>query len=1046
MSEEPELNDHGEVSPKPKFGPGSKYSDPRDSKFLPGSSLEDRERGNSSDIGLANITSGATSFFKPTDKISKLTRLKNFGSRNRKKASIGVLAGTGTIGVALALFSLILPLKVEMVVQNVEKKFMASSKNAVSHETDTLVKRFILKRVIPGYSGKSCVSTRVVSKDCSAVKKSVALNPVSNLYNTWAEAKVETNLANKHGIEIKKMPDGTWRLKTPSTSGDGVDIGKDGSKIDNAFNKVGAADIRKAVREETSWYNMMTRYKAGRLLEQKYGVKRCVIACKTKDKIDAKVAANRNMAKILTVERVIMPRNQSLGIVLACFLSGCDPTTNAQPDGDPGAPSSNGEPVNPEVEGNVSQALRDFAAKYNVLDEAALKVLQQTADDIGKNGLTKYLVQKGLTKIGLEAGAQMASDAIPVVGWMNLAAKVISFGDNAGPAFKKLSYVTNAYAAVQLYSMYRTYADEIHTGNVSATNVGSWVNSLGAGGSDNPNDPKLGGNANAEQSPAWGYVMGKSPTSSAFLGNDDGAKVYAATAGGSSGAYLCNDGKPIPANQTLCDEEILGGGNNIANSVHDFLNTPGVGVITTFAKVWTGSVGKLVGGVTDILSGAFSKATDVANGWCGIAGNVIGSITTAGYCEAKSLMDEATPKITEAVVSRVIPSPFGTNMSGGRTMTMIAAGGDVAGNDFAHHGIGGRALSAQESADIQNQELSKDQQEFASLPLYDRLFSTDTQYSLISRAAIATPSSFSVSFSGMFSSIFSNIFNGFGSIFSGKTAWAATPAQTDPYGVTQYGYTQADLDKIGDPEVYWDNNCMDDASKGYQKDNSYNLEATRQIDDSTAMPKNTTTNACALIKTAVGSAGGKYNTDLLPADDLTSTTSTSAQQTQQSTTQPASGTAIDLAKQILNDPNITLQANPRLSIEAAARGEKSPGGTDSSGTVHPPVFLQQSLLSMLVSLSSGGFKYTITSLTTGTHAPTSDHYQGDAVDIGAINGVTSSGRTSEDIKLINYIVQNNLMPSGSQIGQVACGPTVSTPNYQQVNDTCNHLHLGIKGG
>lgn len=106
-------------------------------------------------------------------------------------------------------------------------------------------------------------------------------------------------------------------------------------------------------------------------------------------------------------------------------------------------------------------------------------------------------------------------------------------------------------------------------------------------------------------------------------------------------------------------------------------------------------------------------------------------------------------------------------------------------------------------------------------------------------------------------------------MLSGK-AIAAVPAQSDPFGVTQYGYTQSDLNAIGDPETYWNNNCSNNSSNGYQNDNSYNLSASNSsnIDPNTGMPMNTTTDPCELLMASIGSLGGYFDTSTLTSDNL----------------------------------------------------------------------------------------------------------------------------------------------------------------------------------
>lgn len=94
-----------------------------------------------------------------------------------------------------------------------------------------------------------------------------------------------------------------------------------------------------------------------------------------------------------------------------------------------------------------------------------------------------------------------------------------------------------------------------------------------------------------------------------------------------------------------------------------------------------------------------------------------------------------------------------------------------------------------------------------------------------------------------------------------------------------------------------------------------------------------------------------------------------------------SGDAKTLAQQILDNDDITKQPNPKSSLEAAAKGDKSPAGVDQCGTQRDAVALDPKLLGFLAELGTQD-AFTITSLTTGAHSCTSNHYKGAAVDFG----------------------------------------------------------------
>ena len=107
------------------------------------------------------------------------------------------------------------------------------------------------------------------------------------------------------------------------------------------------------------------------------------------------------------------------------------------------------------------------------------------------------------------------------------------------------------------------------------------------------------------------------------------------------------------------------------------------------------------------------------------------------------------------------------------------------------------------------------------------------------------------------------------------------------------------------------------------------------------------------------------------------------------------GSVKELAQKILDNPKIHPQPNPRSSLQAAARGEKSPAGIDKCGTQHPPVMLDKKLLGFLDKLGQED-EFTITSLVTGAHSCTSNHYKGTAVDFGCDLDVDKANRIGRE--------------------------------------------------
>jgi hypothetical protein len=205
-------------------------------------------------------------------------------------------------------------------------------------------------------------------------------------------------------------------------------------------------------------------------------------------------------------------------------------------------------------------------------------------------------------------------------------------------------------------------------------------------------------------------------------------------------------------------------------------------------------------------------------------------------------------------------------MSGGRVFDLVAGGADVTGNDYAHHGLGGQVLSPSQVATILDEQQQEYDAQHSKDSILARAFDTNSNNSLITKAVMATPTSlngFRTSLAGIFSNPFKNIF----ASLPFAHAQAAENG-SDPFGITQYGYSANDPAFTSDPEEYWVNNCSTDGTTiDPNLPVNKNYHAGYTINPDTQMPENSTTDPCYLIQAAVGSAGAMFDSSLLTQDD-----------------------------------------------------------------------------------------------------------------------------------------------------------------------------------
>lgn len=993
---------------------------------------------------------------------NRRARAGAFAKRNKNKLIWGTAAGGGIFGLIIGAMITLVPMKIENMVNSLEQRFMHPVNSAIETTNRILLSKYLEKHVIPAY--KNCGTT--VDRNCK-VNIAGPGNPVKNMYKAWAKARLENQFAQK-GITLEfdtlSGSEGSWYLKI---DGKKTNVGANGEKLEKIFTSSDDNEIKdkidQAFPDLTKWRKVLMRYKVGRLMTQLHGNKRCLTFCGTKKAVAKPVNEAKYAAKMYLAERVLKPRSEVTFIALKCIMSeNCRPDKEVEPD--PCIPGNdcpgNGGPTT-ETEREGRSELNRLAAQYGFTQTDELfRVYTELADE----GFQKYMVRTVLTKVFNASVGQRAANAIPVVGWIQLAAQIVNGAHDAAPKIKKLAYITSAAAAVNQAMNYRTEADEIHTGQVDPVEVGSWADSLDQGQED-PKDPLVGGTASAEEAPLYNALLNNAPTPAnsavASIFNIFGSgKVFAASSTNSNNPnYKCNDGKPVPAGELICSEEQLGGGLAAANYVSEWLETTGKPVLV-IAQVWDGTVGiafDLINGVTGLAGDVISKGLEVAlQKGC----NPIFGIypipppihdVAVPICKVKDLAEENLPMMIEAAANFLLPNPYGTNMSGGRNFQTAAAGFAIEGKEAGDQ-IGAQSVSNATVAAIINEQERKSRDQFESQSIASRMFNKDSPYSFVSRVAMITPLNLQASALSGFESLLSNptaaLANGFGAAFSNQRVYAASSNTVDPFKIGNVAFPQEKIPK--DPEKYWDDhNCGDTSENGpiarWQKEsadaaNDERAEDNGGINPNTGMPVHKDVEPCLLIMNVTGVSGGYYDTSLLTKDDLAEIGPSSGDNAADPST--VSGEPAKLAKELISSGRLTGPSKYMDQIKAVSEG-------DNSCNVNPT--LLQMLYGVVV---SDGHKVEISSLNrkcTNSLAgagSNSAHFKdggGHAVDVVGFDGGSVAGG-SGDATLKYLKAASKYLPKGTSYGQVPnCGSGFKIPEGSSAfsEDSCDHQHIGV---
>ncbi|MGI0133920.1 MAG: hypothetical protein ACREBW_03060, partial [Candidatus Micrarchaeaceae archaeon] len=250
---------------------------------------------------------------------------KKRGLSNRRKAaiSVGILLGGGGAAI-IGGYSFLLPLKVTALIERLDSLFQSAPQTAMQKMADNLLNKYIANYVLKGINTGYCTST--VEPTC--VGDIGGKGPVSRLYQAWRQNKLENKLAKDYGIVFGKKGGKLYMAvngEQTLTDADLQAVMKGEVSIFDVGSQTSVTDARRSLRlafkDSSRWWDVFGRYKIGKLLEEKYGIKRCVIACDIRDKFTAAIADKKLAAQAAFVQRVITPISEEYGIMFQCLLS-----------------------------------------------------------------------------------------------------------------------------------------------------------------------------------------------------------------------------------------------------------------------------------------------------------------------------------------------------------------------------------------------------------------------------------------------------------------------------------------------------------------------------------------------------------------------------------------------------------------------------------------------------------------------------------------------------------------------------------------------------
>jgi|GEM_PF-1605633 len=784
-----------------------------------------------------------------------LAKLYNSDSKLKKRVAIAGAAAGGSLIGAILIFLALLPLKIDMLIQNIDQTFGAATNQALETETDNLFSDWVRESLLPALNTGAC--KRTIDPGCVPVD--AGTGPIGKLYAGWKKNRLDMKLATDYGMTIGRQSNGRYVM---NLHGNNIDLSELQTGQRSLFDLPGTknvssreikAQINAALDGETKWKQVYKRYFITRKIDKVFGTyTHCLVLCDSREKVNLKLSDAKLGAKLWIANRVIAPRSTGAAALVTCMLDPPSCSTSISFD------NPNVEDDNSPERSKAQQVADSLIANYlesHTLNDLAK--LAESASDINRLGFsgyaTKLIAQQIASQLGGDAAKTAAGETldktIPIVGWISLGVGITTIASTAPSIIKTLSYVTNSKAAAEMYTTYKTAADEMHSGNTDAEALGTLNDALSA-------NSDLGtSHSDMTSTPVYNYVMGGSNGS----GFTNAASIFGATTASTTDtSYKCNDGKPVQSGKLDCPEEDFSHTNSAA--LNSLANS---GTLSTISHI-SGPIYSIISKPGELIGGVVSSIPGVSQVMSAISSFASGFISDA--------------------LGTLLPNPF-QDLSGGRTGDMIIAGGDVTQNGACYQNLGCAKVSSKTAAVIQNQQRQEAQDQFDAQPMFARMFSTDTPYSLVSRLAVAMPTSLSSGIENGMASIAANpmgsLFSSLSNMFTGNHAFAAVTPADDPFGVTQMAY--ASLPKH--PADFWDKNCStpapgneygyyNDATSTWDASNWYNSSKYQEQDPNTGQAVATATNPCMLITAAIGAGGGLDDPSLLPSDTQTSSTTT----------------------------------------------------------------------------------------------------------------------------------------------------------------------------
>ncbi len=742
-------------------------------------SLREKEtEGDAVASGWANRVSGA----------KKKSKVKGTAKVARKYWPL--LAGGGGLGLVAAIFFALLPLKMEMFIQNITQLASEVPGYAVERRTEYVATRLLATHLLKSASGISGTEADIQSKLVFCKNASISCSLVTTYGANYFDNIIDISVNERTGGNVRMTitPKGQTQLGGNARSWEvTIEEGLNEGSLNRTTTQVLASNaeakalVKNLVKDNMKTKSIATRFLARQILMKKYGITQWRAFEKTSNNMDE--ARTKIKASVLanTVGKV----SKKMSLYLGCFsdASVCESLRSGI--------SASAIDIQGQIDA-LDQDAPDYEASKKRLTEQKnsldkLSGSQPLSDEDLAGGTAKDIILKRLLAVAGAAGIISTIDLV--------------FGAVEAVDKGALEQVTADMAKVSYIGL--AYGDE--TGLIPNNDK------LKAGDSDLEVIGELTSLLDgAEQSPLMQYENG-------LISTDDlSANSYTRT---------CNvndvqEQTTLAAGQLVCPERM------VAKDYTSLLTTnPAWASLASVASVWNATIGQGIAWLGDIVGNApiIKQVSD----W-------IGSV--------------AQPAIEWAMSLFLVPPTVGYETDGQNNYDALSGAIRVSQNELMEEGVdtdgsaygaGGRLLSSEEVAAISEVEQTNNQEDFANQSLIAQIFNPNFTGSFAQQFVLRLPTDVS--------SVLSLPVTSLGQALNTSSASAQSArASVNPFGLPIYGYAVNDGALETDPSIYTEQYCSETAAA---REASYGRDESRFA----ALPTYGVSDPCALEKMVVGS-------------------------------------------------------------------------------------------------------------------------------------------------------------------------------------------------